>query len=60
VQFTTDRPGRIVAFSPIGELPGPSQQTVTYAVQVLANYSDTTGGYWKVGNGTLAVMGSKK
>jgi hypothetical protein len=60
VQFTTDRPGRIVAFSPIGELPGPSQQTVTYAVQVLANYSNTTGGYWKVGNGTLAVMGSKK
>ena len=60
VGFTLDRPGRTVAFTPIGELPGPSQQTETYAVQVKANYSDTTGGYWKVGNASMAVMGSKK
>jgi len=59
-EFRLDRPGRGVAFTCIGELPAPSAQTQSYAVQVLANATTTGGGYWKVDNGTMVVMGSKK
>lgn len=59
-EFRLDRPGRGVAFTCIGELPAPSAQTQSYAVQVLADATTTGGGYWKVDNGTMVVMGSKK
>lgn len=60
VEFRTDRPGRGVSFAVLGELPGPSAQSQTYTIQVKADYYNTSGGYWEVGNGTMAVMGSKK
>tara|TARA_R100001509_G_C4787605_1_gene188607 strand:- start:521 stop:664 length:144 start_codon:yes stop_codon:yes gene_type:complete len=44
----------------VGKFLGPSAQTQTYAIQVKAGYSDSTGGQWKVGNGNMVVVGGKK
>ena len=60
LQFDTDRPGRGVSFNCSGKLPAPTAQTQTYAIQVKATYSNTTGGYWRVRNGTMIAIGGKR
>ena len=61
VEFRLDRPGRSVAFATIGQFPGPpSTQSKTYAIQVNATYSNTSGGYWKLGNASIVAQAGKK
>jgi hypothetical protein len=60
VWFDMDRPGRGLSMVSIGEFPAPSAQIQTYAIQVLASYSNATGGFWSVGNGSMVVLGGKK
>jgi len=62
LQYTTDRPGRGVAFHCVGKFPAPSARNMSYSIQVTSVYPGSSfgGGYWQVKNGSMVVLGGKR